>query len=210
MGIISSVSVAQCLPYEPSHLDSLDSGQMSVALAAASILRCCAQCTNSDDMHEVVDDILEKLEEGDIYAEEGNNTWRAYTSPDVMCGGGDGAYTLDPGNAIVLNAALFFDYSDPVATAAVLAGALAHEQLRALTLNTGASFTTSPPTYSDPCHFYANEVLCHEAELFVLNCIVACSCLDGLTGGGATDLTGRAADVAASRDYYANLHSENC
>jgi len=203
---VSMMLSSQCIPEEPP-FSGPSSQQLTVALAALGMLECCALCTNNEDIQDVAEALGEKLEDGHVYVQEGDGSWRAYAWADVRCGN-FGAYTLDPGNSIVVNSGLFFDYADSVATAAILAGALAHEQLHATTLETNADFSTDPTTYSDPCAVYTNEIFCHEAELFLLNCFISCGCLSGITGAGETNITNRITTVSSWRDHFLHLHTE--
>lgn len=192
-------------PFQPL-LDNLDQAPRDLLTGGVLLLLCCAQCTQDSDVEDFANSILEKLENGHVYQEMGDHSWRAYTAPDTQCGS-HRHYTSDPGNGIVVNSSLFFDYADSMATAALLVCAVAHEQWHSKLLVNSQSLIDGG--WDDPCNLYENEICVHDYEADQLNCIMSCACLAGMTGGGQSNLADRLDDIARSRQYWSERY-EDC
>lgn len=87
---------------------------------------------------------------------------------------------------------------------------LAHEYLHCHTFVNGQ--TLAPPrVWDNPCGLYSNEVLCHAAEELVLNCIVTCGCVTGMSAGGTSDVGARLDKVGEWKKYFGDQFvAENC
>lgn len=204
--LTSGVVSAQCGPYEPAQ-DQLSTDFEDAIIDAVLMLTCCAQCTQDDDMQDVADGLLEKWEDGLLRQEEGDDSWGAFTAPDVQCGDVLG-WTSDPGNAIVMNTRVFSEYSDPVATAAVLAGMLAHEYMHCLTFQNSRSESTG--AWADICNLWEDEMACYSHEIAVLQCLQTCGCVVGITGGGTISLDERLVNLGDFHQSYSDLYNGGC
>lgn len=201
---------AQCPPHVPTE-EPIQGAAEELAIEAILLLDCCGACSGSPEIIDAAEGLLEKSEGGDIRGRDGDESWLAYTAANTSCGTHE-HWTTDGGNSIVLNTSLVpASLSiDPLAAAAMLAGALLHEYAHCITF--ANTWDTVAEQWDDRCGWYHNEVFCYLVEDLALSCILACGCVDpaALTSQGGSYLEGRASQIQRYRQHSVDAIAEDC